>query len=60
MIISYTFLFFNKMKLTDNENLDDAVDSNYLSGEMVAFVLLELVIMIIDRVLYSTHKFQQQ
>ena len=48
------------MKLTDNENLDDAVDSNYLSGEMVAFVLLELVIMIIDRVLYSTYKFQQQ
>ena len=44
---------------TDNENLDNAVDSNYLSGQMVAFVLIEFFIMIIDRVIYSTHKFEQ-
>ena len=59
LIIVYTFLFFNKMISTDNENLDNAVDSNYLSGQMVAFVLIEFFIMIIDRVIYSTHKFEQ-
>ena len=45
------------MNKTNLNTLDDVIDSNYLSGGMVVFVLIELLIMIFDRILYSTHKF---
>ena len=59
VIIFYIFIFYNSMVRT---NLDDlaSLSSNSLSGEMVAFVLLTLCIMVLDRVLYSTHQFQSR
>ena len=63
VIIIYIFLFFNLMKTSQEQNLSTQIDNNSLSGEMVAFVLLTFIIMIFDRILYSTHQFisnQQQ
>ena len=59
VIIFYIFIFYNSMVRTNSDDLASQ-SSNSLSGEMVAFVLLTLCIMVLDRVLYSTHQFQSR